>query len=240
MTGMKSDRGMQTKRPPALRHLEGRKAPPVVELFYAFTHLKTLFRQGWLRAGIPQEQCETVAEHSLGVTLLALVLAEAAPEKLDREKLIRMGLLHDFGEILAGDLVPGERTLEEKHALERASVEQVFARLPRGADYLAIWEEFEAGATPEARFLKELDRLEMGLQASVYEREGLGDLSTFFDSAEAALTTPALKDILASVRAMRGAGESIAVHARGAQDQILHTTGSPRGCLRRPTDGKPL
>jgi len=162
---------METKRAQAIKHLEGRKSLPIIEVFYEFNHLKSLYRQGWLRVGIPREHCETVAEHTLGVTLLALFLADEYFPELDKWKLMLMGLLHDFGEIYAGDIVPGKMTLEDKHRLERKSVEQVFARLPKGNDYLAVWEEFEAGQTAEARFMKEIDRLEMGLQASVYERE---------------------------------------------------------------------
>ena len=114
-----------------------------------------------------------------------------------------MGLLHDFGEIHAGDIVPGRMSLQAKHELERSAVERVFSRLAKGKDYLAIWEEYEAGATPEARFMKEIDRLEMGLQASIYEQDGLADLSAFFDSTDQALATPKLREILAALRNLR-------------------------------------
>ncbi|HQQ04251.1 MAG TPA: HD domain-containing protein [Kiritimatiellia bacterium] len=194
---------METKRAQAIKHLEGRQSLPIIEVFYEFNHLKSLYRQGWLRVGIPREHCETVAEHTLGVTLLALFLADEYFPELDKWKLMLMGLLHDFGEIYAGDIVPGKMTLEDKHRLERKSVEQVFARLPKGNDYLAVWEEFEAGQTAEARFMKEIDRLEMGLQASVYEHEKLGDLSVFFDSTDRALKTGRLRDILDALRRLR-------------------------------------
>jgi len=82
-------------------------------------------------------------------------------------------------------------------------VERVFGRLPNGAYYLAVWEEFERGETAEARFLKEIDRLEMGLQASVYEQEGFEGLDKFFESTDKALTTPALREILDSLKALR-------------------------------------
>ena len=139
----------------------------------------------------------------MGVALLALFLADGYFPELDKGRLILMGLLHDFGEIYAGDIVPGKMSLEEKHALERKSVERVFMRLPKGKEYLAIWEEFEAQETPEARFMKEIDRLEMGLQASVYEQEGFGDLSVFFESTDKALSTPELRRILAAIRKLR-------------------------------------
>ena len=194
---------METKRPHAIHHLEGKGALPLIQVFYEFTHLKTLYRQGWLRAGIFKEQCETVAEHTLGVTLLALFLADECAPEMDKTKLMWMGLLHDFGEIYAGDIVPGKMSLEGKHELERQSVERVFSKLPGGKDYLEIWEEFEAGQTREACFMKEVDRLEMGLQASVYEHENMADLSVFFESTDRALTTPALREILAAILKLR-------------------------------------
>ncbi len=194
---------METKRTQAIRHLDGKESLPIIEVFYEFNHLKALYRQGWLRHGVPKEHCETVAEHSMGVALLALFLADGFFPELDKGRLILMGLLHDFGEIYAGDIVPGKMSLEEKHVLERKSVERVFLRLPKGKDYLAIWEEFEAQETPEARFMKEIDRLEMGLQASIYEQEGFGDLSVFFESTDKALSTPELRKILAAIRKLR-------------------------------------
>ena len=196
---------METKRAQAIRHLDGKETLPLIEVFYEFNHLKALYRQGWLRVGIPKDQCETVAEHSMGVALLALFLADAHFPALDAGKLVRMALLHDFGEIYAGDIIPGKMALADKHELERRSVERVFLRLPRGKEYLALWEEFEEGQTAEARFIKEIDRLEMGLQASVYEHERLADLSGFFDSTDKALSTPELRDVLSALLKLRGA-----------------------------------
>jgi putative hydrolase of HD superfamily len=146
---------METKRASAIQHLAGQNVPPIVEVFFEFNNLKALYRQGWLRHDIPKDQCETVAEHTLGVRVLALFLADAHFPHLDQGKLLRMALRHDFGEIYAGDIVPGKMTLADKHELEKRSVERVFARLPKGAEYLAIWQEFEDGQTPEARFVKE-------------------------------------------------------------------------------------
>ena len=195
---------METKRTHAIRHLDGKESLPIIEVFYEFNHLKALYRQGWLHHGVPKEHCETVAEHSMGVALLALFLADECFPELDKGRLILMGLLHDFGEIYAGDIVPGKMSLAEKHELERKSVERVFLRLPKGRDYLAIWEEFDAQATPEARLMKEIDRLEMGLQASIYEQEGFDNLSAFFNSTDKALATPELRKILDALLKLRG------------------------------------
>lgn len=181
---------MKRKRGPATRFLEGGDGAgvgPIVRAMLDFQQLKTLYRQGWLRTKVPQDQCESVAEHSLGLVFLALLVADGIRKDLDRAKLLEMALLHDFGEIYAGDLVPGAVSLEEKHRLEKAAVEKVFGGLPNGARYLALWEEFEAQETAEARVLKALDRLEMGVQAVVYEREGWGPLEDFMASTHKAV-----------------------------------------------------
>ena len=196
---------METKREHAIERLAGKNAPSIVEAYFEFSHLKSLFRQGWLKHGVTKEQCETVAEHTLGVALLALFLADEAKPGMDKEKILLMGLLHDFGEIYAGDIVPGKMALEDKHALEKESVEKVFGRLRDGKKYLAAWEEFEAGETDEAKYVKEIDRLEMGLQASMYEQSGVGgDLSAFFASTDKALGTPALREIFVGLQRLRG------------------------------------
>ncbi|MBP7830925.1 MAG: HD domain-containing protein [Kiritimatiellae bacterium] len=178
----------------------GGRTPPVLRAFLDFLHLKRLFRQGWLRAGISRARCETVAEHTLGVSLLALFLADAHFPRINKAKLLRMALLHDFGEIYAGDIIPSDGvSLTRKHAMEKASVRKVLGRLPRGRQYLALWQEFEDGRTAEARLLRELDRLEMALQACAYEREGLADLSRFFESADKAISSPALRQLFREI-----------------------------------------
>ena len=194
---------METKRPGAIRHLPPGTATPLLRAMYEFQHLKTLYRQGWLRAGIPRDQCESVAEHSMGVAMLSLFLADAHYPQLDRTKILLLALLHDFGEIHAGDIVPGKMALEEKHELEKAAVERVLSKLPNGKEYLAVWEEYEACETPEARLVKQVDRLEMGIQASVYEHEGFADLGDFFDSTDKALSTPELRAVYDELMRLR-------------------------------------
>ena len=202
--GTTGKEAMETKRAGAVRHLEGNPTSSLVRAMFEFQHLKTLYRQGWLRAGISREQCESVAEHSMGVALLALFLADAYFPQLDRLKILMLGLLHDFGEIHAGDIVPGKMALSEKHELEKQSVKRVFSGLAKEKEYLAIWDEFEACQTPEARLVKEVDRLEMGIQASVYEHEGMAVLGDFFESTDRAVSLPELREIHEELMRLRG------------------------------------
>lgn len=170
---------------------------PLIQAYFELCQLKNLYRQGWLKRGIPKERCESVAEHSFGVALLALWLAKSHYSDLNIEKLVCMALLHDFGEVYAGDIIPSDRiNPSEKQQLERESVRRVFEKLPGGEDLCLLWEEFEAGKTPEARLIKQLDRLEMGLQASVYRLQNLGNFEEFIQTSRQSLRDPILLDLL--------------------------------------------
>ena len=195
---------MHTKASIPVSQLSTRQVAPLIEAYFEFNHLKQLFRQGWLQRGIPHARCESVAEHTFGVAVLALFVADAHFPDLNVSKVLRLALLHDFGEIYVGDLTPADGIDRgEKWRLERHAVLQVLHKLPRGADYLALWEEYERGASPEAQFVRQIDRLEMALQASVYEHQGLADLSEFFTSVEQALAAPALQAILHELKTLR-------------------------------------
>jgi putative hydrolase of HD superfamily len=195
---------MRTKATPPIAHLSGRAMLHLVQAYFELNHLKQLYRQGWLRVGVPPERCESVAEHSLGVALLCLFIADTWFPEADASKVLRIALLHDLGEARVGDITPHDGvTSEQKHALERQAVEQILAGLPRGADYLKLWEEYEQGSSFEARLVRQVDRLEMALQACVYEHQGFGDLSQFFASAEKALESPQLRAALAELQTAR-------------------------------------
>ena len=186
-------------RLPALA-LEGRSAPALVEAYFELNHLKQLYRQGWLRRGLPAERCESVAEHVFGMAMLAWWIADAAFPELDRDKVLRMILIHELGEIYTGDIVPADGVSpEEKHRQEREGFWKVAGKLPHGAEYLALWEEFELGQTAEARFTRQLDRLEMAFQAAVYEHQDELSVDEFFASASAALLDPRLREIFEQV-----------------------------------------
>ena len=186
----------KTEHPAAL--LQGKDAAPFILAYFELCHLKQLFRQGWLRRGIPRERCESVAEHSFGVAVLALWLAQAYYPHLDQHKLLRMALLHDCGEIYAGDIIPSDPvSAPEKQRRELESVRRVFDKLPGGESYVQLWLEFEAGDSGEAQLIRQIDRLEMGLQASVYTAQGFEGLEQFFVSARQALVDKELIELLA-------------------------------------------
>lgn len=189
----------------ALGTIEGQGDPGalsgemVLRVYLRSLSLKRLFRQGWLKRGLPEGTCESVADHSFGTALLALLIAGRPPfEKVERERAALMALVHELCEVYAGDITPSDGVAgEEKKKLERASLSLVLEDCPE-ADFLAeLWEDFEEEESPEARLVKQLDRLEMGIQAAVYRAEGAGSMEEFITSAQVSLTDGYLRDILA-------------------------------------------
>jgi putative hydrolase of HD superfamily len=195
---------MEAKAENPVLLLKDHKLDPILEAYFELCQLKQLYRQGWLRRGVSRECCESVAEHSFACAVLATWLAQAFYPELETSRVLRMALLHDFGEIYAGDLIPGDAVQpEEKHRREASSVMQVFSKLPGGAAWLSLWEEFERNETPEARFVRQIDRLEMGLQAGVYALQGQIEPDEFFFSARQGLEDIRLSDLLEDMEALR-------------------------------------
>ena len=172
------------------------ESDPALGVWLRATRLKRLFRQGWLKRGVEENDCESVADHSFGVALLALLLAPDHPG-VDRGHAVEMALVHELGEAYAGDITPVDGiSKEEKAALERESILRVLEASPEADYIMGLWEEYEEAATPTARFVKELDRLEMGLEASVHAARGSTAMGEFHESARRALKTPSLRAIL--------------------------------------------
>ena len=175
---------MQTKAPMSRPPAQGGDLSPVIETYFQLQHLKQLFRQGWLRRGIGQEHAESVADHSYGTALLAMLLADQLRPDLDVGQVMRLALIHDLGEAHAGDLIPADGVpADDKQERERVGVRRILGGLPGGGRYLELWEEYERGSTAEAEFVRRVDRLEMALQATVYETQGHGDLGEFLETA---------------------------------------------------------
>ena len=195
---------METKADLPINFLQGKNTLPIIEAYFEFVQLKQLYRQGWLHNGVSPHNCESVAEHSFCVALLALVLTDEYSIELDSAKVVRMALIHDLGEIYAGDFTPADKIDKyQKYQLEKQSVTKVLEKLPHALKWVALWEEYEKGESAESQLVRQLDKLEMALQASVYEHQGLADLSVFFASANRSLSWLELKLILIRLEELR-------------------------------------
>lgn len=120
--------------------------------------LKTVARRTSL---VDRSRLENTAEHSWHLAVMAVVLAEHAPDEVDVMRAVRMALVHDLVEIDAGDTFAFDTTANaDREDRERAAADRLFAILPAGdgAELRGLWDEFEAGTTADARFAVALDR----------------------------------------------------------------------------------
>ena len=126
--------------------------------------VKNIFRQ---TAVSGSERKENDAEHSWHLAMMAMVLSEYSVEPVDVCRVIRMVLIHDLVEIDAGDtFCYDEQAALDKSERETACADRLFALLPgeQGSRMRALWEEFEAQETPDARFASALDRMQPIIQ----------------------------------------------------------------------------
>jgi putative hydrolase of HD superfamily len=150
--------------------------------------LKREKRTGWVLSGVPWARVESVADHSHRVALAALLLssgAGGAPADCAHAALV--GLVHDLAEAETGDIVSRGQTAAQKAAksLEEGRVMRSLTEAlgPRAQAGLleGLWAEYEAASTPAAALVKDMDKLELMLQALEYERDHPGlTLDSFY------------------------------------------------------------
>jgi len=169
--------------------IEGKGVDQIIEIYFQINHLKQLYRRGWLRKErVSKLHCESVADHCFGMFITAWLVIDKFQLRLDMLKVFKMIASHEFGEVYGGDITPVDKiSPEEKHRIEQASVCKIFKNFPRGEEYVAVWEEYEAKASKEARFVAQIDKLEMAFQAAIYQRQHDQDLRAFIASAEGAI-----------------------------------------------------
>ena len=156
--------------------------------------LKALPRAGWVRKGVPAP--ETVASHSWGVAWLVLALA---PEGIDLAKALAYATLHDLAEVRVGDLTPVDPvTPGEKSRREHEAISELTRSLGRPG-LAALWDAFENGVDREARLVRELDKLDMALQALAHHQAGRAGMREFVDSADRAIADPALRPLVEAI-----------------------------------------
>lgn len=171
----------------------------IVDFFVAAAGLKSVPRQGWIdRLGMKNP--ESVADHSYLTSLMSLVLSESLD--LDAMKVVKMSLLHDLAESKTGDLTPARASGQEKKDAEDAAMDEILKDLPERIrrSYRDVWREFRDGVSEEARFVHEVDKLEMALQAAIYSGDtGIESVRPFIESAKSAVQNRHLRDLLGQI-----------------------------------------
>jgi putative hydrolase of HD superfamily len=171
-----------------------------IDFFMVYGKLKATKRTGWTRfeplrfsptddkTGVELPRVESVADHSARLAIMGLLNKEPG---CDAGKIVKMSLVHDLAEATVGDITPESDSgisRAEKIKLEKEAMTQILMNLSSGGSPLpaseirSLWEEYEAGETDDAKFVKDCDRIEMILQAFEYEQACDVDLSTFFET----------------------------------------------------------
>ncbi|VVD66346.1 phosphohydrolase [Pandoraea capi] len=160
----------------------------------ACERLKDVLRSAHTSAG----RRESTAEHSWRLGLMAMVFMDRLGD-VDPLRVMALCLVHDLGEALHGDVpAPAQRADVDKDAAERRDLLTICASLdaPLRDQIVALWDEYSQAATPEARAVKALDKLETMLQ------HAQGDNPPDFDYAfnleygrKATDAVPSLRDV---------------------------------------------
>ena len=224
-------------------------APGILELNERVQALKAIPRTGWLDRGVPTALAESVGDHSLGVALLAWACArqrQAEGMAIDPSRVLLLALLHDLPEADIGDLtpydlatVPGDEDpdrrrefLEQRHVrsetrsrakrlAEDAAMTNLTAALPEPVanEVAVLWSEIRDGTSVEARFVKQVDRLETYLQSLRYLRDDPEyPMASFHLEAHATIDDPLLAAIRDRATASRHDGMTARRSASGGDE----------------------
>lgn len=169
-------------------------------------NVKDEVRTGWLFKGVRDP--ESVASHVWGVKFLCLLYAEEAG--VDEGKAVKMAVVQDLPEAKTGDLVSEkhadryERTDEEKEEMERKAMHELPPE-ERFDEIIGLWEEYQERETEVAKFVKDMDMIDMCIQALKYEieerRSPEKDMEEFLDYTEERLNTDTGRRIFDEIKA---------------------------------------
>uniref|UniRef100_A0A3Q1C9E5 5'-deoxynucleotidase HDDC2 n=1 Tax=Amphiprion ocellaris TaxID=80972 RepID=A0A3Q1C9E5_AMPOC len=165
--------------------------------------LKRVPRTGWVYRNVKNP--ESVSDHMYRMAMMSLTISDPT---LDKHRCMKLALVHDMAECIVGDIAPSDNVSKaEKHRREEEAMKHLSDLLPDGLkqEVYGLWEEYETQSSAEARLVKQLDLLEMILQAHEYEElEGTpGRLQEFFDSTAGRFHHPDVLQLVASLNEER-------------------------------------
>lgn len=177
--------------------------------------LKRLDRTGWTLRGLPTGT-ESVASHSFGVSVTAMMLADEIESRgleVDMERVLRMALLHDWAETRVGDM-PRTATHYFGADARKLAEGQAFADIVAGAgaaaaEYRELYDDYERRESTEARIVKAADVIDLLIQAYALEHAGAKGLDEFWEVAVAAdfqlpaIAQAVVREVLDSIVAER-------------------------------------
>jgi putative hydrolase of HD superfamily len=174
-----------------------------IQFLTLIQRLKTTKRTGWVNHGV--KESESIADHMYRMAVMAMISGDLPG--VNKDRCVKMAVVHDIAEAIVGDITPNDNIpKEEKNRLETAAIDEMCILLEGGIaaeEVKELWLEYENNSTPEAKFVKDLDKLEMILQAVEYENEQNKVLDDFFRSTEGKFQTDLGKAWAAEIRNRR-------------------------------------
>ncbi|KAF9199062.1 HD domain-containing protein 2 [Haplosporangium sp. Z 27] len=172
-TGMSAVRG---------RHSTAHSIKGTLQFLHTVEKLKRTKRTGWVNHQI--KPAESIADHMYRMSIMALLIDEKTAG-VDKNRCIKMAIVHDLAESLVGDITPYDGvTVEDKHTRERNAMHHLCHELlgwtEQAREIEGLWNEYEAASTPEALLVKDFDKFEMIMQALEYEQSENTTLESFF------------------------------------------------------------
>lgn len=140
--------------------INNEKLKKQIEFAVTVDEMKNILRRNLVVDG---SRRENDAEHSWHLAIMAMLLEEYSAQKVNIERVLKIALVHDLVEVYAGDTFAyDEKGYEDKEAREIAAADKLFGMLggEQGAEIRALWDEFEAGETHEAKYANAIDRIQ--------------------------------------------------------------------------------
>ncbi|KAI5353013.1 PREDICTED: HD [Prunus dulcis] len=202
--------GVPSKRPVGLDESEasigssGSSSTSSAIDFLTLCHsLKTTKRKGWINHGIKGP--ESIADHMYRMALMSLIAGDVPG--LNRERCIKIAIVHDIAEAIVGDITPSDGIPKaEKSRREQAALNEMCIVLGggmRAEEIKELWAEYENNSSLEANLVKDFDKVEMILQALEYEIEHGKVLDEFFISTAGKFQTELGKSWAAEILSRR-------------------------------------
>ena len=172
----------------------------ITDFFKTAINLKKIQRQGWVDK-LSISSPESVADHSYTMAIMGMVLSDL--ENYNSEKILKMVLLHDLAESKIGDFTPEQIDKDEKNKLENNAFYEIIENLPDfiKEEYSQLWQEYQDNTSPESEIVHQIDKLEMVLQAKIYQKDGYSQekLESFFESVKIEIIDPKLKELFTKI-----------------------------------------
>ncbi|EDV99480.1 uncharacterized protein LOC6567124 [Drosophila grimshawi] len=175
----------------------------ILQFMELIGNLKHTKRTGWVLRDV--NDCESISGHMYRMSMLTFLLDGS--EGLNQIRCMELALVHDLAESLVGDITPFcGVSKDEKRAMEFKAMEDICKLIePRGKRIMELFEEYEHAQSAESKFVKDLDRLDMVMQAFEYEKRDncLLKHQEFFDSTEGKFNHPFVKKLVNEIYEQR-------------------------------------